>query len=439
MTQNPHPNPSIVIAGAGPVGLFVALLLVKAGIPVTVLEKLDGLDLGPKCIAQSPPVFPAFKQAGIWEEVNEASGNLADAGIVFRKTSTKEIIAEVPHPPGRPVALILSQNELSRILLRNVQKFDLAKVLFGHEVVDVDTSASDSATVIAKTADGQEKRFTGTYVLGVDGSKSRVRHALKVPFEGKQMPQQQVASNVRYPFEKHGFIKGANFMADPVYYGIVAPINDEGLWRVGFGISNDFETKEEVDKAVPEIFDAMFPGPKPLKYEIERLAPYKALQLCVDKMKLGRVLLLGDAAHCKWFLYLYSQIYPSYGLYIHCCIFPQTNPLVFCLPIFQLVTNPFAGMGLNSGLLDASALGPILVSHLLRGAPESLLEAWAVARKQAYHKIVDPVSQAAFWAMQDPDVDSIAQRHPFLKAALGGGPPPPSLATDWTKLEGWVA
>ena len=114
-------------------------------------------------------------------------------------------------------------------------------------------------------------------------------------------------------------------------------------------------------------------------------------------------------------------------------------------------------MGLNSGLLDASALGPVLESHLLRGAPESLLDAWAASRKEAYHKVVDPVSRAAFWAMQDPDVDSIGSRHPMLKAvkAGAGGPGPkagpggpggpgpkggpPPLATDWTKLEGWVA
>lgn len=97
-------------------------------------------------------------------------------------------------------------------------------------------------------------------------------------------------------------------------------------------------------------------------------------------------------------------------------------------------------MGLTSGILDAGSLAPVIAAHLLRGAPDSLLDAWAEARRNTYLKIVDPVSRAAFWSMQDADVASIASRHPMMKAAMAGpAAKPPPLATDVTALGGWVS
>jgi len=104
------------------------------------------------------------------------------------------------------------------------------------------------------------------------------------------------------------------------------------------------------------------------------------------------------------------------------------------------VTNPYAGLGLTTGLLDASSLAPALAACLLRKASDQLLSAWANARREVYLKFVDPISRSAFWSMQDTDVASIATRHPMLKAAKAGpDAKPPPLTTDVTTLEGWVA
>lgn len=65
-----------------------------------------------------------------------------------------------------------------------------------------------------------------------------------------------------------------------------------------------------------------------------------------------------------------------------------------------------------------------------------MLDAWANARRKIFLEVVDPVSRECFWAMQDPDFDSLPLRHPHIKAMKAGKPL--SIATDATSLEGYV-
>lgn len=89
-----------------------------------------------------------------------------------------------------------------------------------------------------------------------------------------------------------------------------------------------------------------------------------------------------------------------------------------------------------SGVLDASSLADALVSCLQKGASESLLDGWAEARREKFLKAIDPISKGCFWAVQDPDVDSLPQRHPLIKAMKAGKPP--SMGTDVTMLPGYA-
>ena len=101
------------------------------------------------------------------------------------------------------------------------------------------------------------------------------------------------------------------------------------------------------------------------------------------------------------------------------------------------MTNPYAGQGLNTGIFDAASLADALVSIIQRGASEGLLDRWSEARRNIFRNIVDPMSKAAYWAFQDPDTDSLPERHPLLKAMKAGGPnaKPPEFGTDVTKFE----
>ena len=75
-----------------------------------------------------------------------------------------------------------------------------------------------------------------------------------------------------------------------------------------------------------------------------------------------------------------------------------------------------------------------------RGAPDALLDEWSKDRVAKFRNVLDPLSRACFAAVRHPEADSIAQRHPFLKAFKAGpaGGPPPSLQTECNSLYSWV-
>ncbi|KAF4312789.1 Monooxygenase FAD-binding protein [Botryosphaeria dothidea] len=387
---------TVLIVGAGPVGLILALRLSLANVNVTVVEAQGDLDDAPKAMAHLPAVFPEFKKAGIFDDLVAEAGQLASTGLTFRRTSDSSVLFEPPHSPARPGVMIIPQGKLTRVVYEHVKKNSNVTVLMGHALRSLDDSSQDTIKATVATSDGPEKDIEASIVVGADGGRSTVRKLTGIQFEGETLPCQLVASDVYYDFAKHGGFKDANFMADTENYGLISQITSDGLWRVSFSVPLGFGLKE-IENVAPEKFEAMFPGPRPLQYKLNRLAPYKAQQLCATTFRKGRVLLAGDAAH---------------------------------------LTNPYAGWGMATGVFDAGSLADALASHLQRGAPDGVLDAWANARRKIFLEVVDPVSRECFWAMQDPDFDSLPLRHPHIKAMKAGKPL--SIATDATSLEGYV-
>jgi len=117
---------------------------------------------------------------------------------------------------------------------------------------------------------------------------------------------------VEYPFAEHGFMD-ANFMLDPAHYGLIAKITDEGSWRVSYGCPGSLSF-EEIERALPEKLEQMLPGPRPLRYRVQRVAPYKAQQRRAEAFTKGRMLLLGDAAHSGLLALLYPLSFGNKGL-----------------------------------------------------------------------------------------------------------------------------
>lgn len=298
-------NLPILIVGAGPVGLFLALLLARNQIPCRIIDANTSPDRdSTKSIAYQPSLLPILQKAGILDAVKEAGIMLKD--IAFRRTTTGEIIVKVPTPPNAPGVLVLPQWKLMAVVETELNKLGI-EVERGWNVVKIDNSKPDHVEIIAETSAGERKTFNGQYLVAADGGKSFIRKSLGIVFKGETLPSQLIATDVRYPFEKHGF-SHTQFMMDPENYGLISKMNNEGLWRVSFSVPNNISTKEEIQQALITKYEAMFPGPRPLEFEVVNAAPYKSQQLCAETMKKGRVLLVGDAAHRK------SPLNPTYPI-----------------------------------------------------------------------------------------------------------------------------
>jgi 2-polyprenyl-6-methoxyphenol hydroxylase-like FAD-dependent oxidoreductase len=221
---------------------------------------------------------------------------------------------------------------------------------------------------------GEQTQMSATYLVAADGGRSTIRRLLNISFEGFTFPEQLVSTNVYYPFDKYGWEDG-NFCIDPEHWALIARINDKGLWRVSYG-EVDGLPNEKLMERMPWKFSELFPGPKPPQYKLDQSSPYRLNQRCADRFREGRILLAGDAAH---------------------------------------LCNPFGGLGLSGGILDAAAVADALIGLHEGKASDAILDKYAEVRRRIFLETVDPQSRSNKLRMHDKDPPTIGDRDPFLK------------------------
>lgn len=133
----------MVIVGAGPSGLLLALLLAKQGIEVQVFEAENNLNDQTRATHYAPPAMHELRRAGVFGDVMAAG--FVPSGVSWREIDGM-VIAErdasrVPAEyPSKVICLPL--NQLLRVLLKHVQGRSTAEVKFGHRVVGLHSLAA---------------------------------------------------------------------------------------------------------------------------------------------------------------------------------------------------------------------------------------------------------------------------------------------------------
>ncbi|KAF1964962.1 FAD/NAD(P)-binding domain-containing protein [Bimuria novae-zelandiae CBS 107.79] len=406
--NTPPPLP-IVLAGGGCVGLFLALLLAQSPIPnrIIVLEPSPPDPTSTRAMAHQPLIFPLFERSGLMRELS-AAGTFSN-GLCFR-TGVKNgsaLIAGKRFAKGERAQLLLPQGKFQSILMGKIRESGKAEVKLGARVVGFAQKDKGGVSVevrICKGVDGEEEVVEAEYLVGADGAHSTVRKAMGLPFTGETLPNQLVATDIVYDFHLHGFYD-ANFIIDEEDYGLIGRITEDGLWRVSYGVPNAV-SEEEVRRTAESKIRRMLPDGGRGGLEVRRVAPYKAQQLCVEGLWRGRVGIVGDAAH---------------------------------------LTNPYAGLGLASGIADAASLASVLIRILTHQAtdPEKLLESWSDSRKQKFWGVIDKPSRVAYARVKtkvdtEEEVEALVARDPVIGAMRKGVKPVgPGIETCVEELVGW--
>jgi 2-polyprenyl-6-methoxyphenol hydroxylase-like FAD-dependent oxidoreductase len=305
--NQPPPHP-IIIVGAGPSGLLLALLLAQHDIPSTVLESWPHLDTRLRATQYGVPATRIFRRAGLLPDFRAASipkfpticwRRVADGG-----TKLLEIdMSVIEHEEDRMTVLPLG--EMIQIMYRHCrERFPrLIDVRFGETVVGVGQDASRGDVAWVDVGDdgmgASRRRLEADYVVGCDGASSAVRRSLfGKGWPGRTFDCRFVVQNVYYDgFERHGW-DGGNYMVDREHWGLIAKRGHGGLWRVTYGDPAVGLTDEEYLARRPWHLKAMLPGnPEPHEYRIEGTNLYDVHNRCVDAFRVGRILLAADAAH----------------------------------------------------------------------------------------------------------------------------------------------
>lgn len=195
-----RPFKKVLIVGAGPSGLLLALLLSRHGIPVTILEMSKELDQQPRAAHYGPPAIPDLKRAGILETLRRDGLSLTTTcWRSFEDHSyiagfDAEVLADVDGDDWRTVSYPLQ--DLDKLMLDHfVDKYN-GDIKWLHKIVDVGQD-QDKAWVDVETPDGK-KRIEADYIIGCDGANSAVRKSLfGNDFPGFTWDAQIIATNVR--------------------------------------------------------------------------------------------------------------------------------------------------------------------------------------------------------------------------------------------------
>jgi len=333
----------IIVAGGGPVGSLAALLLARAGVPVTLLEREPGVQLDYRASTFHPPTLDLLEECGA--EAALLRMGLKCTASQFRDRQQGKVaefdLSALQHDTRHPYRLQCEQFKLVDWLYGELRRVPGVELLFNSEISAV-TPGEDGVAVQV----GQ-RVFHCDYLIGADGGRSVVRKAAGIGFEGFTFPEHFLVAGTRYDFKRHmPDICSVNYTADPVEWYLLLEIPD--MWRV----ITAADPKVEPDEAVQESrlqasLQNLLPRAEP--YEILVKGVYRVHQRVAATYRRGRILLAGDAAH---------------------------------------LNNPLGGMGLNGGLQDVLSLVPKLVEVWNGRAPEGALDAYEAQRRpEAIHAI----------------------------------------------------
>ena len=376
----------VAIVGAGPVGLFTALLLGRSGQTVAVYERWPNFYPLPRACTLDHEIIRLLQDAGLADEF----APLLDPIIGPEKTyefldQRGEPLLKIdwnrPGASGWPQVSMFYQPDLERMLVRQLEALPNVEVRRGWMLTGLEQDGGHVALEFAGSSDEAVRTSEeARYVIGADGARSTVREQLGVA---------QTDLGFAYDWLVVDVVPHTERVWKPYVVQVCNPARPTTLVGSGPGrrrwefMRLPHETIEALN--TPETaWTLLAPwNVTPDNATLERHAVYTFRGAWAHQWKAGRVLLAGDAAH---------------------------------------LMPPFLGQGLCSGLRDGMALSWRLAAILGGGALEALLESYGPERSEHVQEIIrQAVEVGRVICMTDPD--EVALRDARIEGgAEGPGP-----------------
>ena len=188
--------PQVIVVGAGPSGLVLALMLGQQGVKVTLVDASPTLDMQPRATHYGAPAVDELRRAGVLDEIRALG--FSPNGISWRKLDGTLLAAINPESvPEENRVVCLPLDKVSTIVYEKLQREKSVEVKWGHKVVDIGQD-EEKAWIKTETKEGP-KTLYGDYIVGCDGGNSQIRRSLfgDRAFPGRTWEEQIVATNVR--------------------------------------------------------------------------------------------------------------------------------------------------------------------------------------------------------------------------------------------------
>src|SRR5271166_851174 len=359
----------VIVVGAGPVGLCLALVLAQQDVPVVVIETLGAdnfLEQVPRAGTNHPATIELYDRIGLYGKI-EPRGIIAPLLHYWDRREQKRI-AEFDHRHLKDDTRFPYVLQCERIKIVE----EALKLARAHPNIDVRLAttftsfAQDAGGVTASVQDpaGETQLVRGAYLVGCEGARSIVRKDLGIAFEGFTYPDRTLNIEVAYDFRQHGYTE-RNYISDPdEWSNLFHWKGPPDRWRVHFP-TEPHEAEEALtrDDALQARLQRFLPTGK--EFDLVGSNLYVVHQRVAKKFRLGRAILAGDSAH---------------------------------------VNSPIGAMGMNSGIHDAFNLAKKLV-HILRGeAGDDVLDRYERQRRHVAvtHTQAQTIRNKRLLAEKDP-------------------------------------
>ena len=324
----------VLIIGAGPVGLCLALYLAQRSVKVCLLETLRAdqfLDQEPRAGSIHPATLEMLDQLGLYAKI-EPRGLIAPK-FQYWDREHDEMFAEFDHGVLKndtrfPYVLQCERTKIIDEARQLLTHFPACEIRMGTTLESLTQDADSISAVITNEA-GEEERISASFIVSAEGARSIVRRAIGVEFEGYTYPERTLTVAVCYDFDKHHGYAYRNYLSDPSQWSNLFKWVQPERWRVHFPTRIDDDPEVMLSDAyIEEQLQKFLPRSQP--YEVVHRILYTVHQRVANTFRAGRAILAGDAAH---------------------------------------VNSPIGAMGMNSGIHDALNLGEKLTA-IVRGESE---------------------------------------------------------------------
>lgn len=342
-----HSTTDVLVCGAGAAGLTLAIELARRGVPFRLLEKLATPFPGSRGKGIQPRTQEVFEDLGILDRV-VAAGGLYPPPRAYRDDGShtdSDLTGWVDPTPAEPYHLPLM---LPQFLTEHIMRERLSelghRVEFGCELLGFEQDA-DGITARVAGAAGEET-LQARYLVGADGGRSGIRKALGVDFPGKTLGVRAIVADVVLAGlgrdAWHQFHQG-----DMARMVAICPLAGTDLFQIQAPIPLDGQADLSAEGLTALVFERTGRADLVVR-SVSWASDYRMHARLADRYRVGRVFLVGDAAHAH---------------------------------------PPTGGQGLNTSVQDAYNLGWKLAATL-NGAREDLLDSYEAERRPVAQTIL---------------------------------------------------
>ena len=333
-----HP---VVVVGAGPVGLSVAIDLAQQGERIVLIDDDDRLSNGSRAICFAKRTLEIFDRLGSGQPMVD-KGVVWNLGKVFFRSEpvySFNLLPEAGHQ--RPAFINLQQYYVEGYLLDRARQLPNLEIRWKNTIVGLSQDGK-SVDLEVETPEGNY-RLSCDWLVAADGARSATRGFLGQTSSGQTFRDRFLIADVKmaadFPAERW-------FWFDPPFHpnqSVLLHQQPDGVWRIDFQLGWDADPVAErrPDKVIPRVQALLG---REAKFDLEWVSIYTFSCLRMEKFRHGRVLFAGDSAH---------------GV------------------------SPFGARGANSGVQDADNLSWKLRFVLQGLSPGALLDTYDSERVQA--------------------------------------------------------